>query len=396
MKIRTINFLPLLGILLILLFPLPVYGERYFTSELNNELAEHSGNFYVTIYDEKGRVLDKMARQVAAGDEIITEDDRRYKITRVDHDRAYARYLGEDRTLLGYKEYFERVVLPAGVTPERKGIVAMYHTHSDEAYQPSDGKANIPARGGIYKVGAALADKLSRMGVKVAYDRTPHDPHDANAYHRSRRTAVRLMKKRPIAILDVHRDAVPDPDFYEKNIQGQKVTKIRLVVGRQNPQMAANLDFARKMKAYVDKTHPGLIKGIYIGKGNYNQDLMPTALLIEVGTHTNKRYEAEKGVRLFADAIPKVLGVATSIPGTQGTTQGVRSDIAKSPGAWRNFFIVLIAALILGGAFLLISTGSISGARERLGSFISREVTSSMLPRRKEKTKKEQKDEETK
>ena len=374
----------------ILLFPLPVYAERYYTGDLMAELSEHSSSFYVTIYAENGCVIDKMARQVSVGDELIGENDHQYKIIRVDHERAYAKDLGQDRTLLGYKEYFDRVVLPAGNTPVKKGTVAMYHTHSDEAYAPSDGKANIPARGGIYKVGAALADKLSRLGVKVNYDRTPHDPHDANAYHRSRRTAVRLMKKRPIAMLDVHRDAVPDPDFYEKNIQGQKVTKIRLVVGRQNPQMAANLDFAKKMKAYVDKTHPGLIKGIFIGKGNYNQDLMPTALLIEVGTHTNTRTEAEKGVQLFADAVPKVLGIATSIPGTQGTPGGIRSDMAKTPGAWRNFFIVLIAALILGGAFLLISTGSFAGAKERLGTFISREVTSSLAPRKKKKTEDEQ------
>ncbi|GAV22301.1 stage II sporulation protein P [Carboxydothermus pertinax] len=385
MKKKINNLIIYIILALIFLFPLPVYAERYYTADIKEQISDHSGSFYVTIYDEQGRVIDKMARQVEVGDELIAEDDHHYKIIRVNHDRAYARDLGKDQTLVGYKEYFDRVVLPAGTTPAKKGTVAIYHTHTDEAYAPSDGKANIPARGGIYKVGAALADKLSRMGIKVNYDRTPHDPHDANAYHRSRRTAVRLMKKRPIAMLDVHRDAVPDPDFYEKNIQGQKVTKIRLVVGRQNPQMAANLDFARKMKAYVDKTHPGLVKGIFIGKGNYNQDLMPTALLLEVGTHTNRRSEAEKGVQMFADAVPKVLGITTSIPGARGTPGGVRSDIAKTPGAWRNFFIVLIAALILGGAFLLISTGSLAGAKERLGSFISREVTSTIAPRNKEK-----------
>ena len=39
--------------------------------------------------------------------------------------------------------------------------------------------------------------------------KTPHDPHDAMAYDRSRRTAAELLKKNPIALLDIHRDAVP-------------------------------------------------------------------------------------------------------------------------------------------------------------------------------------------
>ena len=57
------------------------------------------------------------------------------------------------------------------------------------------------------------------------------------------------------------------------------------------------------------KQTPGLSNGIFMGKGDYNQDLSPRVTLIEVGSHTNSKDEAEKGAKLFASTIPVVLGV---------------------------------------------------------------------------------------
>ena len=74
---------------------------------------------------------------------------------------------------------------------------------------------------------------------------------------------MQLLKNNPLALIDVHRDGVPDPGFYKTEINGQPGTKIRLVVGRQNPRHASNLDFAKNIKAYFDKKSPGLIKGIF-------------------------------------------------------------------------------------------------------------------------------------
>ena len=76
--------------------------------------------------------------------------------------------------------------------------------------------------------------------------------------------------------------------------------QIRLVVGRQNQNMQANLDFAKQIKAYYDEKKPGLIKGIFMAKGNYNQDLAPRSILIEVGTHTNSLEAAQNGAAVFA------------------------------------------------------------------------------------------------
>ena len=47
-----------------------------------------------------------------------------------------------------------------------------------------------------------------------------------------------------------------------------------------------------------------MIKGIFIAKGNYNQDLAPRSILIEVGTHTNSLEAANNGASVFASLLP--------------------------------------------------------------------------------------------
>ena len=50
------------------------------------------------------------------------------------------------------------------------------------------------------------------------------------------------------AILDVHRDAVP-ADQYKADIDGEEVSKVRVVIGGRNQNSAANKEFAYKLKA---------------------------------------------------------------------------------------------------------------------------------------------------
>ena len=206
---------------------------------------------------------------------------------------------------------FQKVVDPAPVrpTPRGEGFVGIYHTHNDESYIPSDGTASVNGRGGIHQVGDALGEQLARHGFRVVKSEALHLPHDRGAYRRSRRTAMKMLPKNPLVLLDVHRDATP-PEFYREVVKGQPVTQVRLVVGRENPFRRTNLAFARRLKAEADRAYPGLVKGIYYGRGDYNQDLGPRTLLIEVGAHTNSRLLAERGAALFASVLDRVLAEA--------------------------------------------------------------------------------------
>ncbi len=141
----------------------------------------------------------------------------------------------------------------------------------------------------------------------MEYNKNNHNPHDVNAYNRSRRTAASLLKNGSQVLIDVHRDAVP-PNQYQTTVNGQEATKIKLVVGKTNPNSKTNLEFAKQLKAVMDKTKPGLSNGIFMGKGDYNQDLTPRSMLIEVGSHTNPKDDATKGVTAFADVLSATLG----------------------------------------------------------------------------------------
>ena len=108
-----------------------------------------------------------------------------------------------------------------------------------------------------------------------------HDPHDAAVYSCWWRTAQALLKQGSAALLDVHRDAGGGAQVYTSDVHGERMAQIRLVVGRQNPNMQANKQFAQEIKRVTDEQHPNLIKGIFFARGGYNQDLTPRNLLLK-------------------------------------------------------------------------------------------------------------------
>ncbi|MDH7576303.1 MAG: stage II sporulation protein P [Bacillota bacterium] len=327
--------------------------------------VERTDGGYYSVLDENHQVIHRTAHRLYRGDEYITAKNMRYRITRVEGDFAYARLVGKEAevklTTSETSDPTRAQVIP-GQTADQRNAIAIYHTHSDESYVPTDGTDSIYASGGVLKVGNVFAEKLRSMNFNVLHSLRPHDPHDANAYYRSRRTAAQLLQKQPLALIDIHRDAVP-PDVYSAVIEDQPVTKIKLVVGRENPRMSSNLQFAKQLKAAVDETHPGLIEGILLSRGDFNQDLAPRSILIEVGSHTNSREAAQRGIALFAEALPKVFGIT-----------GIRPEVGPpapptNRGDWRALFW---GVLIVGGAiagFLYLNTGSWKGAWEQFRNF---------------------------
>ena len=85
------------------------------------------------------------------------------------------------------------------------------------------------------------------------------------------------------------------------------MSKVRIVIGRRNQNRKANEELAYKIKAIADKAYPGLIKDIYIGRGEYNQELSPRSLLFEFGTHEISKEAAQKSARYMADVVNKAI-----------------------------------------------------------------------------------------
>ena len=349
---------------------------------LGGALAQEGETVYALV-DGNGELLTHIAADVEAGDEYIDQGNRLFKVVSVDEASLTATV-----ELAGEEPMLSLTALEIGRTAQTKSV-GIYVTHSDEAYEDGDGASSIDSGWtGIHDVAWALGESLEEMGVEVLFDPSVHLPHDAGAYRRSRATAVELLKQGPSALIDVHRDGIPDASEYTTEVDGEEMTQVRLLVGRSNPNSAANREFAKKLKAAADSEYPGLIKDIFIGKGNYNQELMPQSILLEFGTHTSNKEEVLRSTELMADVLHTVLfgtggsGAATQNPSQSGqgdevqgenvtgTPQGAQQEDGGSGVATGIAWIVGIA--VLGAiAFAVISSGSLKAVPKRLKRFSS-------------------------
>lgn len=341
---------------------------------------ERTDGGYFTIVDESGNAVYLTGRAVDIGDQFLTEQNKRYEVVSIEGDTAHAKFIGSVNLSL-YEQQPRQSPLAALLAPkianaQQKGKVAIYHTHTDESYVPTDGVESKLGAGSIMKVGASFAESLEAKGIEAVHSNAKHDPHDNMAYERSRRTAMNLVKQQPSAIFDIHRDAVP-PQVYGTKIDGQDVSKVQLVVGKYGPTGKQIEDYALKIKAAADKQHPGLVKGIFFAKGgDYNQDLMPRSMLLEVGAHTNSLDSAERGIALFADVIPAVIGAAPAggaAPEAQSGQAGFGTAAAGPSGASKSIGWILGLLVVGVIAFLMLSTGSLKEAGSKFKQFTSTE-----------------------
>ncbi|HHT50046.1 MAG TPA: stage II sporulation protein P [Eubacteriaceae bacterium] len=334
---------------------------------------------YYTIYiKDTSELLFMIAHGISIGDEYLSGDNKLYEIVEV-----------KDSGYIGYAEFKEDIKLPEISSIEEEGLalmlqqqerkIGLFHTHSDESYEPTDGKSSIDGKGGIYKVGDALKKGLEENNINVIHKQDLHLPHDAGAYRRSRPTKEDILKQNPSAIFDVHRDGIP-ADQYSFKLNGKDATKVRLVVGKKNQNIEKNKNLAFKLKAVSDEMYPGLLKDIFMGKGNYNQDLAPNTILLEIGTHKNSREAAQNTAKTFADVIKvAVFGGGEKIEGQKDepakTVKNTKPAATDNRGTGRGIFMVLGIAAVLTIGFLFISTGGKelrSKFGETFSSFIGR------------------------
>ena len=337
-------------------------------------LAETDGDCLYTLTDAQGNVLTQRGARMFPGDEYISGDNRHYRVVSVDDAaQTAAAEIVDD----GDEEAF---AVAAAESSGEKKLICMYSTHSDESYVPDDGTESKWKNAGIYDVGDSLAAALEKKGIETVYSHETFLPHDADAYTRSRRTAEELLKKRPDALIDVHRDAVP-AEQYETEVDGEDISKVRLFVGRSNPNADANKDFAKQIKAEADAQYPGLVKDIFIGRGNYNQELYDHSILLEFGTHEIDKDKAVASTAYMADVLDSVLY------GKGGRSAGKRG--ASTASGLKGLGWGVLALAIAAVVYAFASTGSGRGAAHRLKRGIS-EVTGGLMgekPREDEQDK---------
>lgn len=349
---------------------------------------------------EDGLLLTEVCYSPEVGDEYIAADNKRYEVIEISNNKAIMTLKGVAE--LPSLEWMDTdAVMPVAALLSKR--IALYCTHSDESYEPSDGFYSTTQRGTIYQVAHALADELSSKGIETKVADTLHHPHDAGAYRRSRQTAVELLKAvMPDCLIDIHRDGIPDPDSYKASIGGEEVSKIRLLVGRGNQNAEINKDFALMIKAVADRVYPGLIKDIYMGKGAFNQDLLPHSILFECGTYTLAKERVLASMPLMADVLNRALyggivgsagrissDVKSSPKETAGITMGAPDALVEDAedglGGGFGFLGVLLFVGIVG--FAILSSGSLKRGAQKAGRNIS-EMTGGLVGKKPDENEK--------
>ena len=342
--------------------------------------GETDGDCIYSLYSEDGEFLTMRAARMYVDDEYIAGDNRHFQITRVDDGActAYAEYLGiEEAEAMTLDDASMALAAVAATSGTGTKLICMYSTHSDESYVPNDGTYSKLKNAGIYDVGEAFQKALEAKGITVTYSEKTFLPHDTGAYSRSRSTMEELVKKSPDAIFDVHRDAVPASQ-YDTTVNGTEMSKVRLFVGKRNQNSDANKSFAKTIKATADKKYPGLVKDIYMGKGNYNQELYPKALLLEFGTHEINKDLVVTSTKYMADVVNTVLYGE----GAQASQQATQKESSK--GSWKGIAWVVGIAILAAIVFALFQTGKFGGAWDKLKHSTS-ELTGGSIGKRNKK-----------
>ena len=152
-----------------------------------------------TLVTAEGEKITAICYEPEVGDQYISGDNRLYEVVRVEGDTAILEDRG--RAELPDISWLDAPDAAQAVSAGRGRRIALYCTHSDESYEPSDGTYSNDQRGSIYEVAHTLANALTDDGVQAEVSDALHHPHDAGAYRRSRQTAVELLKSVPDALL---------------------------------------------------------------------------------------------------------------------------------------------------------------------------------------------------
>ena len=337
-------------------------------------------NFYTIYdYDNHNQIVFVRGDNVEDGDKYISGDNKLYEVVSVDEDSktGYAKFINDEQM----PNYDVKPISNNVAVAASKKRVGMYHTHNDECYTQNDGTDSIYGAGGIHDVGAKIKANLNDLGIEVDYSEDLHLPHNSGAYTRSQVTASKLLNANKLdAIFDVHRDATPVSE-YIATVNGVKMSKVRLVVGTGNQNYLENKEFAKSIKAYADEVYPGLIKDIYMGKGNYNQQLTPRSMLLEMGCHLIDKNLVYRSCEPLAKTIDMVLyGSDNASEQTLGDVSLVNSEgkasvitgLAYSNSAASVSFVwIMLAGIAFYFAVLGIVCIFSKTARERTARFFS-------------------------
>lgn len=204
---------------------------------------------------------------------------------------------------------------------EDEPSVLILHTHTTESYtktgetypETADYRT-LEEHYNMLSIGAQVARLLAQQGIRVIHDRTIHDyPSYNGSYTHARKTIQSYLTRYPgiRLILDLHRDAADDSGRQLRTLaetNGSPCAQLMVVIGTGHKLYQENLSLGLKLHAQLEQQSPGITRPLQLRSQRFNQDLLPGALLVEVGAAGNSHQEALAAARQLAMAVIALSG----------------------------------------------------------------------------------------
>lgn len=201
--------------------------------------------------------------------------------------------------------------------------ILIYHTHAHEDFVDSTGDTY----GTVVGLGDTLAQVLEeKYGISVYHDTGVYDMVDGvldrnEAYTQSKAAVQEILEENPSikVVIDLHRDGVGEQVHLVTDVNGKPTAQIMFFNGMcrsayngengylQNPYLQDNLAFSLQLQLKAAAYFPDFTRRIYLRSYRYNLDVLPRALLVEVGAQTNTVAEAHNAMEPLADLLYAVL-----------------------------------------------------------------------------------------
>lgn len=205
-----------------------------------------------------------------------------------------------------------------------KPLVLIYHTHTTEAYMPSEKYMYKPRDSSYHtdnlnfsvaRIGEVVADELNRLGIPTLHNKTVHDvPTYMTSYTNSLKTVEQVLKENPSIkiVVDIHRDApIKDPqrsrEITTVQIDGIIYSRFMIVIGTDktfpHPNWHQNYQFATMLNNKLEESYPGITRDINLRSERFNQHVLNKAILLEIGSHGNTIEESINSAKVFAKVL---------------------------------------------------------------------------------------------
>ena len=209
------------------------------------------------------------AARMYVGDEYISGDDQLYRVVSVDDAAmtATAQLVGPASVDEAALAAFYALADEEAAQDDGRRLICMYSTHSDESYTPDDGTYSLWEGAGIYDVGNALKDELEARGIETIYSEessSPMTPTPTTVPAPRRRSCSSARPTRCWTSI-----ATPSPRSSMRRPSTARTSASAPVRRSFQPERRCQPRLRPAHQAVADEEYPGLIKDIFIGKGNY-------------------------------------------------------------------------------------------------------------------------------